>query len=405
LYDLILRDATIVSPTGRIVADVALADGRIAYVGPRPPRGAREEISAIGKFRMPGVVDTAVQFDPNGDPGIWERESRAAITGGVTTVVSLPDGDRPVVDRASARARGSRAAKASWVDYGLWGRATGDNADELAAAVREGMLVGALADLASNGTGHAASLGTLEPHLGNPGVLGVQLDDPDPDATEAILAVARRLDRALHLVHLSTAAELQLIDPVRGDLPVTAGCTPHHLFLSTEDEDAANVHTHPPVRAENDRKTLWTAVKRGRLDVIASDHHPLPATAENGVPGTELLLPLLLCAVRYGRLSLELLVALCCESPARIFGLEHKGRIARGADADLVLFSEGEMTRVAVGDLLSGAGWSPYVDREAAPKPDLVMLRGVIVAQRGQTVAPAPAGRSVTAQAGSRPSP
>jgi dihydroorotase-like cyclic amidohydrolase len=149
---------------------------------------------------------------------------------------------------------------------------------------------------------------------------------------------------------------------------------------------------------------LWTAVKRGRLDCIASDHHPLPWTAADGVPGTELLLPLLLSAVRYGRLSLEMLVSLCCESPARIFGLETKGTITRGADADLVLFSEGEMTRVAVGDLMSGAGWSPYVDREAAPKPDLVLVRGVVVAERGQTVAPKPTGRLVRGPGATPPS-
>jgi dihydroorotase len=384
VYDLILRDATIVSSTGRVVADVAVADGRIAYVGPRPPRPARQEIPAIGKFLVPGVVDTAVQFDPNGDPDIWERESRAAVTGGVTTVVSLPHGDRPVVDRESARIRAAHAAEASWVDFGLWGRATRDNAAELAAAVHEGTIVGALAELDA-----------LEPHLAMPGVLGAQLDDPDPEASEAILTFVRSLSRALHLLHLSTAAELSLIDPVRGDLPVTAGCTPHHLFLSTDDDDAIRVHTHPPVRPENDRKTLWTAVKRGRLDCIASDHHPLPWADHDGVPGTELFLPLLLSAVRYGRLSLEMLVSLCCESPARIFGLAKKGTITRGADADLVLFSEGEMTRVAVGDLVSGAGWSPYVDREAAPKPDLVLVRGVVVAERGQTVARRPTGRIV----------
>jgi dihydroorotase-like cyclic amidohydrolase len=394
VYDLLLRDATIVSSTGRIVADVAVAEGRIAYVGPRPPRAAREEIPAIGKFLIPGVIDTAVQFDPNGDPRTWERESRAAVTGGITTVVSLPHGDRPVVDRASARRRARQATGSSWVDFALWGRATEDNAGELALAVREGLIVGTLSELEP-----------LARHLDTPGVLAVQLDDPDPRSTSDMLALVRTLSRALHLVHLSTAAELHLIDPVRGDLPLTAGCTPHHLFLSTDDPDAIRVHTRPPVRAENDRRSLWTAVKRGRLDCIASDHHPLPPTSGDGVPGAELLLPLMLSAVRYGRLSLELLVSLCSESPARIFGLERKGRLAKGADADLVLFSERELTRVAPEDLLSGAGWSPYTDREAAPKPDLVLLGGVVVAQRGQVVQAEPAGRQLTAEGATRPSP
>jgi dihydroorotase-like cyclic amidohydrolase len=213
-------------------------------------------------------------------------------------------------------------------------------------------------------------------------------------------------------VHLSTAAELNLIDPVRGDLPVTASCTPHHLFLSTEDSDTRRIRTRPQVRPENDRKSLWTAVRRGRLDCIASDHHPLPPFSgagepgdEVGVPGAELLLPLLLCAVRYGRLSLELLVSLCSETPARIFGLTSKGRLAKGADADMVLFSERELVRVAPQDLLSGAGWSPYTDREAAPKPDLVLLRGVTIAQQGQAVRTEPTGRLVSVQEATRSAP
>jgi dihydroorotase-like cyclic amidohydrolase len=189
-----------------------------------------------------------------------------------------------------------------------------------------------------------------------------------------------------------------MIDPVRGDLPLTAGVTPHHLFLSSDDSDLIKIRTRPPVRPEADRRTLWTAVKRGRLDCVASDHHPARQD-EDGVPGAELLFPLMLSAVRYGRLSLELLVSLCSESPARIFGLHNKGRIEKGADADLILFSEGEVTRVGQTDLVSGAGWSPYVDREAAPKPDLVIVNGRIVARRGQLVGTSPVGERISRSA------
>ena len=390
MYDLIIRDATIVSSTGRQVADVAIRDGRIAYVGPRPPRRARREISAIGKFLMPGVIDTAVQFDPNGDPTIWARESQAAVTGGVTTVIGLPGGDHPVVDRASAERRASLAEGQSWVNWGLWGAATDSNREELGKAIEERLIVGSLAYLDQQDLGLTAK--ELHHWLDAPGALAVQLDvrSSTADEAEPVLAVAKELGRPIHLVHLSTAAELNQIDPVHGDLPVTAGCTPHHLFLSAEDDD---VCTKPPVRPEHDRRTLWTAVKRGRLDCVASDHHP--TTKDDGVPGSELLFPLMLSAVKYGRLSLELLVSLCSERPARILGLETKGRIEKGADADLILFSEGEVTRVGEADLMSGAGWSPYVDREAAPKPDLVIIGGKVAAKNGRLVARDPLGTRV----------
>lgn len=402
MYDLIIRDATIVTSEGRQVADVAIKNGKIAYVGPRPPRRAKREISAIGKFLMPGVVDTAVQFAPNGDPSHWERESKAAVTGGVTTVFGLPSGDHPVTDAGSARDRVEAASTRSWCNFGLWGQATADNAKDLAQALDDGLIIGALACLGDDEGCIAPD--QLERFLEVGGVLGVQVrtDDPirlrpnadgSPEGSPEALAVmnaVREHDHPVHWVHLSTAAELDLLDPVRGDLPVTAGVTPHHLFLSSEED---NVSTQPPVRPEQDRRTLWTAVRRGRLDCVASDHHS--TTPEDGIPGSELLFPLMLSAVKYGRLSLEMLVSLCSEAPAKIFGLENKGRIEKGADADLILFAEGEVTRVDSKSLLSGAGWSPYHHREAAPKPDLVMVNGEMVAVRGELVGKKPAGRLV----------
>jgi dihydroorotase len=393
VYDLIIRDATIVSSSGRQVADVAIAKGKIQYVGPRPPRPrAKEEISAIGKFLMPGVIDTAVQFDPNGDPGIWQRESAAAVTGGVTTVLSLPHGDHPVVDVASAKRRAKVASQGSWCNFAMWGASTGTNEEALRAAFDEKLIVGALASMGARAEPTSLNPDDVPRFLNGPGVVGLQFDceGEGMEETAAAIAAAARDDRSIHLVHLSTALELGLIDPVKGDLPVTAGVTPHHLFLSTDDLSEP-LTTWPPVRPEHDRRTLWTAVKRGRLDCVASDHHP-NKEGGTGVPGSELLFPLMLSAVRYGRLSLELLVSLCSESPARIFGLPSKGRIARGCDADLVLFSEGEITRVDASTLLSGAGWSPYGDREAAPKPDLVLVNGRPVSRSGQLLPDVPGG-------------
>lgn len=385
LYDLILRDATIVTSAGREVADVAIKNDKIAYVGARPPRRAREEIKAIGKFLMPGVIDTAVQFAPTKDMSIWAGESAAAATGGVTTVVCLPGGEQPVVDSTSASKRIKAINGHSHCHFALWGGAGHDNAPALQAAARKGLIVGALACIGKDTGEVVLDPEELDKHIGIEGVLGVRSSNEDPDSQ--VIDSARKRERGLHIVHLSTAKELHLLDPVRGDLPVTAGVTAHHLFLSQEGLNgrASDIATTPPVRPEHDRRTLWTAMKRGRLDCVASDHHPT-RPGEVGIPGSELLFPLMLSAVKYGRLSLELLVSLCSEAPARIFGLENKGRIERGADADMVLFSEGDLTRVAEGELLSAAGWSPYSDREAATKPDLVIIGGRIVAQRGQLI-------------------
>jgi dihydroorotase len=402
-YDLIIRDATLVSSKGRAVADVAIEDGRIAYVGPKPPLPAEEEISGIGKFLMPGVIDTAVQFDPDGNPQTWEIESSAAVTGGITTVISLPGGDEPVTSLNSARNRAQRAAGRSWCNYVLWAAARQDNAADITEATTHGYIVGALANLYEAPHEQSLHANDLYNFRNCPGVLGIQIgggidvDEPykvDTEQMEHLLRTLGAQGTKLHIVHLSTAAELQMLDPMRGSMPVTAGVTPHHLYLSAEEETP--FRTQPPVRKEHDRRTLWSAVKRGRLDCIASDHHPNKHAREMGVPGSELLFPLMLSAVQHGRLSIELLVALCSERPADIFGLGQKGRIAVGADADLILFAEGELAAISGQTLISQAGWTPYERREAAPKPEYVIVNGKIVACDGLLVGQAPSGRLVT---------
>lgn len=397
LYDLIIRDATIVSSSGRQVADVAVKDGRFAYVGPRPPRRTKRELSAIGKFLMPGVIDTGAHLPE--DPALWETESRAAATGGVTTVVGLPFGDTPVTDLASARARAAHLA-GGWVHHGFWGLATPDNEAALREAVAAEALLGRLVLLGTQPDCVAPEV--LLAHVATEGPLGVQvmLDDIERDLAASkeatvVVSAAREQGRAMHWVNLSTTSELDLLDPVRGDLPVTTGVTPYHLFLSEEED--TGIQTRPPVRPEKDRRTLWTALRRGRIDCLASDHRAV-GRGDHGAPSLELLLPLMLSAVRYGRLSLENLVTLCSENPARVLGLEQKGTVRKGADADLVLFSESELTRVDEASLLSGAGWSPYAGREAAPKPDLVMVAGEVISVRGELVGDRPTGRALARQ-------
>ena len=140
-------------------------------------------------------------------------------------------------------------------------------------------------------------------------------------------------------------------------------------------------------------RSVLRPTPRGRSLKIKSPLSSEPVLIVYG--GAELMFPLMLSAVKFGRLSLELLVSLCSEAPARIFGFDRKGRIAPGMDADLVLFSEGELTKVDASTLLSGAGWSPYADREAAPKPELVLVDGQVVARKGRIVGTDPTGRFI----------
>lgn len=390
MYDILIRDATLVTSAGRQVADVAIQGGRVAYVGPRPPhRRTKEEISAIGRFVIPGVVDVAGDLFTHGLEG-WGAESAAALGGGVTTVIAHTP---TVVDKASAKKALEAISAKSYVDFGLWVDA-GASAKAVDAVTADLALGATLRISEGSDADSLAALGAKA------GLLGVILDVPTGrvatlaeltalPAVAALRDLARERRFRAHVLHLSSSAELAMLDPVRGDHGATCSVTPHHLTFADDANLGERGATHPPLRPENDRRALWTALKRGRIDAVASDHRVA------GLPSAELVLPLMLAAVRFGRISMEMLVQVLCEQPARLLGLENKGRLAAGADADLVLFSESDTAKVDPAQLTSTAGYSPYGDRDIGAKPEIVIAGGKVVARRGKIVAE-PTARRVT---------
>jgi dihydroorotase len=420
-YDLLIEDATIVSSRGRLVADIGIEGGRIAYIGTRPMGRAKEKMSAIGKFVMPGIIDTHVHFRSPGHPHkeTWASGSRAAVSSGVTTVLDMPNTDPPTIDLASLKAKRKLAAAQSRCNYGIWAGATSDNIDALNAMMDAGAC--GIKIFMAGSTGpllvppealekiYAHTRGLIGVHAEDEQILAAKREEfrneasplhhlvrPDfaaESAVRTIIDLVREHKRHTHICHLSTALEIHLVDPTRGVLPITIEACPHHLFLSTDTTASMGNRTkcNPPVRLELDRKAMWTALKRGRIDTIGSDHAPHTLEekerpyweAPSGIPGVETTFPLMLAAIHHGKIGLERMVELLSEAPAKIFGLENKGEIATGRDADLVLFSEGELHRFSEDQILSKCGWSPYVGRELGPKPDLVLVGGRKVASHG----------------------
>lgn len=432
MYDLIIRDATILNSARRLVADIAVEDGKIVEVGGPIYGRTRAELQGIGRFVMPGVIDTRVRA---GTPGTatghdWSVLGRAALGAGTTTAFDLPDARSPIRTRA-ALAEARAVAKGSLVDVGHWILATEDNLAEAADAVAEGEAVGAFirAGLESGPDGVVDLDAVPEMLEALPGRVGLQLEDGDilrkarrklgqnegsddllrpgraeADALAALVDWLKDSPHPVHLAGLTTADGFNAIDPFRGDIPLSIGVSPQHLFLSIETHKLGSVaKNEPPVRHELDRRALWSAVKRGRIDLFHSAHVPLSEAAKSmpyderpaGLPGIDTLLPLLVGAVKNGRLGVEQLVEMCSEAPARLFGLESKGRIEVGADADLLLVREGHTRRLKPAPTASGVDWSPFLGREVGLLPEVVVARGQIVAREGVVVADAPAGRFV----------
>ncbi len=429
MYDLIVQDATVIGGLGSVprVVDIGVENGTITYVGDRPAGGARTRISALGKRLIPGVIDGHVHFRSPGHPHKedWASGSRAAASGGVTTVLDMPNTSPPTLTRADWEHKAGLAREHSRVNYGIWvGAAAGNNP-----SVRDLMDPGDACGIkvfmgASTGPLLVDDATLVRLFEETTGLIGVHAEDeamlvalrsrfedqPDPGhhicrpPEVAAAAVARLIElveahrRPVHICHVSTALETALLAPSRGRLPITTEACPHHLFLAadapTPSASGNRIKVNPPVRGASDVLALWAAVHDHRIDTIGSDHAPhtleekaLPYwVAPAGIPGVETTLPLLLTAVRDGRLSLEHVVELCSVAPARIFGLTRKGHIAVGYDADFVLLDDGPLAPLRAADLLTRVGWSPFEGMPMVPKPDAVYVLGQLVAERGMIV-------------------
>jgi len=423
VYDLIIRDATILHSARRLVADIAVKDGKVVEVGGPIYGRTKTELPGIGRFIMPGVIDTRVRAGRPGD-GIghdWHALSRAALAAGTTAIFDLPDARTPVRDR-KALAAAREASQGSLVDVGHWIQATEDNLSEVADAVSAGEAVGAFirAGWASDATGTVDLDAVPEMLAALPGRVGLQVEDgailrkahrklgdaegsdallrpgrAEADALQALVEWLKESPHAVHLVGLTTAEGLNHVDPVRGDIPLSLGVSPQHLFLSVETHKIGGAaKTDPPVRNELDRRALWSAIKRGRIDTFHSAHVPLEhseklvpyAERPAGLPGVDTLLPLLMGAVKNGRIGFEEVVRMCSETPARLFDLQGKGRIQEGADADLLLVREGNTRRLKPAPAASGVTWSPFLGREVGLLPEVVIARGAVVARDGVLV-------------------
>ncbi len=222
-------------------------------------------------------------------------------------------------------------------------------------------------------------------------------------ATERCLKSARRYGRRVHVLHITTAEEIALLARHRDF--ATIEVTPQHLTFAAPgcyEQLGTRAQMNPPIRGSEHRDALWKAVRTGVIDVIGSDHaphtleekaQPYPASP-SGMPGVQTLLSVMLTHVNEGRLSLARLVDLLSASPARVYGIARKGRIAVGMDADLVFVDLQQRTRLQDSIMVSRSGWTPFDGMEVVGVPVTTMLRGRPTMREGELVG-TPYGRLV----------
>jgi allantoinase len=398
-YDLIVLNGTVVTSDSRAPADLAIADEKIvAIAAPGALAGVQAErsLDARGLTILPGLIDAHVHLYEPGYPD-WEdfpSGTRAAAASGVTTILEMPNSEPPVDSSENLRRRREALQGRALVDFGLYGGLGESNPGAAAAMAEAGAVafktfrvqgpLGSPRARLERGV-RAPDPGVMLERFRESGVVGsvhavhAESDSlcrhftaameargwrrPEhhnlgrPELCEIVsvaetLALAREAGARLHLVHMSSPAAVEYASRARaGGQAVTVETCPQYLVLCAEDMARCGVYgkVHPPLRSAESRDRLWEALNAGKVDTIATDHAPYSLAekeahlddiwkAPAGHPGLDTMLPVLLTQVHRGRLSLQKLVALTSENPARIFGLfPRKGAIRVGSDADLAL--------------------------------------------------------------------
>lgn len=222
-------------------------------------------------------------------------------------------------------------------------------------------------------------------------------------ATERIVQLAQETGRRLHVLHVSTAQEMAFL--AQHKRRVTVEVTPHHLTLHAPDcyeRLGSLAQMNPPVRERSHQNALWQAIRDGVVDVLGSDHAPHTVeekarpypSSPSGKTGVQTLLPLMLDHVHAGRLSLQQLVDLTSAGPARVFGIEGKGRIALGFDTDLSLVDRAAQCTIGNDWIASVSGWTPYDGVTFTGWPIHTVVRGEVVV-RDETLVGTPQGQPI----------
>ncbi|MEE9393877.1 MAG: dihydroorotase [Planctomycetota bacterium] len=418
-FDLIVEDGILVDEQGQHATSIGIKDGCFAKLGDLGGAEAAERFSARGLHILPGVIDTQVHFR---EPGLTHKEdletgTLGAIAGGVTAICEMPNTNPPTSDPAALAYKVERAEATAACDFAFFAGATHANAKDLGslelvrgcAGVKMfmGSSTGNLLVADDDGVRSVLAHGKrrvavhcededrlIEREPLRHGPEGVHLHAVWRDvetalkATTRLLRIAREQDRQVHVLHITTAEEMDLLRQYR-DI-ATVECTPQHLTLSAPDcydRLGTFAQMNPPIRDAHHRDALWRAIADGTVHVIGSDHAPhtreekaqaYPASP-SGMTGVQTLLPVMLDHVAKGKLSLERLVTLTSANAARIYNMKDRGFVQTGLRANLSLVDLGARRTISNDWIQSRAGWTPFDGVEVQGWPRATLVGGNFV--------------------------
>lgn len=430
MESILIKHAMLVNEGQITEADVLIRHGKIFQIGTNLSALADRVIEAEGKHLLPGVIDDQVHFR---EPGLTHKgeiatESRAAVAGGVTSFMEMPNTQPQTLTQALLEEKYRRAAIASAANYSFYMGASNDNLEEvlrtdprqvcgvkvfmgsstgnmlvdreeaLEAIFRETpMLIATHCEkeeiIRANIASSYERYGEDIPMSAHP---AIRSEEACFASSSQAIALARKHGTRLHVLHISTAKELSLFDQ---NLPlsqkkITAEACIHHLWFSDEDYDRLGSHIkwNPAVKTSQDRAALRLALLDGRIDVVATDHAPHTLAekaasylqAPSGGPLIQHSLVAMLALVREGVLSLERVVALMSHHPAELFRIDARGYLREGYHADMVLVDLNDPWTVTQESLHYKCGWSPFLDAKFDAKIHSTIVSGQLAYHKGQ---------------------
>jgi len=431
--DAVLYNTKICINGNLVEAGLAIDNGKIVKIAKNtnlPP--ASTKINLKGHITLPGIIDSHVHLR---DQQLAYKEdfvtgTAAAAAGGVTSVIDMPNNKPVTLDSFSLKERMKLAEKRVLVNVGF-NSAFPKNVEEISEVVKAGavgfkvylsnriggidvdddeLLFAAFKEAKENGVPvavHAEDKKILEERRRELTAAGqsdtaayVKAHPPEAEAQsiQRIIRLVKRSGVHVHFCHISSVLGLDaVLKAKKAGLPVTCEVTPHNLLLSSKQYKRSEFFalTNPPLRTQKDATALWNALKRGFIDMIASDHAPHTLEEKNvdsvwkakpGIPGLETTLSLLLSQVNEGRLSLPELVRLTAEEPAKTFNLSERGFLGEGNWADIVVVDMKREYEIDSSIFFSKAKYSPFDGMCVKGKPVKTFVNGKLVMDEGEII-------------------
>ena len=414
---LLIKNGSLVNSSGVLKSDIFISGGKITQIGTSLDCEADRVIDAAGKYIFPGLIDPQVHFR---DPGLTHKEdlktgSMAAAAGGITTFFEMPNTNPSTITLEKLEKKYKVASEKCITNFSFFFGATNDNIEEIkkmdntcGLKIFMGSSTGDLLvdddealDRIFSCCDKIIAVHAEDEEILKEAEKKVSKDSfanhPDARPVEAALKattkavnLALKYKKRLHVLHLSTAEEVEFLRKHKSSGLITAETTPQHLLMHAPNiynEIGSFAQMNPPIREKYHQKELWAGLKDGTIDCVATDHAPhtfeekaLPyGQAPSGMPGVQTSLTLMLNEVANEKINLEDVVKWMAENPAKLYNIKGKGFLKEGYDADITIVDMDCEKTILNENMYSKCGWTAFHNTTTRGWPIITIVNGNIV--------------------------